>query len=216
MAASRDNPGGEATAGRDALGSPSPPPGHCQAVVLGTSGSGKSTLASELAAREGVRHIELDGLAHGPNWTPVPEEEFRHKLDELSRQPGWVFDGNYLDRADRILWPRAHVIIWLDLPLRVILTRLLRRTVWRIASRKRLWNGNRETWRALVGRDSVLMWALKSHRMYAREFPGRLASLRQEGKTVVQLRSAAEVRRWLDQLPGTGVCGPGQGRLPSR
>jgi adenylate kinase family enzyme len=198
---SRDNLSGEQAAGHDVLAAPSEPPGPCRVVVLGTSGSGKSTLASELAAREGVRHIELDGLAHGPNWTPVQDEEFHRQLDELSRPPGWVFDGNYIDRADRILWTRAHVIVWLDLPLRVILIRLLRRTVWRIVSRKQLWNGNRETWRALVGRNSVLMWAIKSHRRYARQFPDRLASLRQEGKTVVRLRSAAEARRWLDQWP---------------
>lgn len=188
----------------------------CRVVVLGTSGSGKSTLAAELAARQGVRHIELDGLAHGPNWTPVPDEEFRRVLDSLSRQPGWVVDGNYIGRADSILWPRAHVIVWLDLPLRVILTRLLRRTVWRIASRQQLWNGNRETWRALAGRDSVLVWAIKSHRLYARQFPVRLASLCQEGKRVVRLRSAAEARQWLDQFPGADICRPEQDRLPNR
>ena len=39
-------------------------------VVIGTTGSGKSTLAERLAARTGLRVIELDALFWGRDWQP--------------------------------------------------------------------------------------------------------------------------------------------------
>jgi hypothetical protein len=109
-------------------------------VVLGTTGSGKSTVAAALAARNGAQHIELDGLNHGPNWTQVAVEQFLSRVEELSAASKWVFDGNYIDRVSRTLWPLADTIVWLDLPLTVILLRIVRRTVERILRRTRLWN----------------------------------------------------------------------------
>jgi adenylate kinase family enzyme len=170
-------------------------------VVLGTSGSGKSTLAQALARRLGVRPVALDELAQGPNWVQVPAAELAARVAELTAGSAWVVDGNYIDKVGDQLWPRADMIIWLDLPLRVILPRLTRRSLHRIVHRTTLYNGNRETWRALLGRDSVLSWAVQSQRRHARELPGRLAALSRDGTSVVRLRSAAEVDGWLAGLP---------------
>ena len=41
-------------------------------VVFGTTGSGKSWLAERLAARHGLRVIELDRLYWGRDWMPAP------------------------------------------------------------------------------------------------------------------------------------------------
>lgn len=173
-------------------------------VVLGTTGSGKSTVAAALAARNGARHIELDGLNHGPNWTQLPVEQFISRVEELSSTPKWVFDGNYIDRVGRTLWPLADTIVWLDLPLPVILLRLVRRTVGRILRRTRLWNGNRERWSALFGKNSLLTWAVTSQRRHRTELPALLADLAGTGTTVVRLSSGQQANRWLAQLPPAG------------
>src|SRR5438270_297238 len=45
--------------------------------VVGTSGSGKTAVSSELAARLGIPHFELDATFHQPGWTELPVEDFR-------------------------------------------------------------------------------------------------------------------------------------------
>lgn len=174
-------------------------------VVLGTSGAGKSTVARTIAELISAEHVELDGLHHGPNWTPRPVEDFVGKVEELAGGPRWVVDGNYFDRVGARLWPRADLIVWLDLPLYVTIPRIIRRTVLRIIHRTELWNGNREQWSALMGRESLLVWAVKSQRRHRRELPGRLAALTALGIRVVRLRSSAAANRWIAELPRSGT-----------
>jgi hypothetical protein len=75
-----------------------------------------------------------------------------------------------------------------------VLLRLWRRTLRRIRSGAELWNGNRETWRgAFWGRESLFMWAIRSHARHRREWPRRFA----KHPGFVRLRTTAEARRWL-------------------
>jgi adenylate kinase family enzyme len=169
-------------------------------VVLGTSGSGKSTFAGRLAELIGAEHCELDAFNHGPNWTPRPAEEFAASVASVVRRPRWVVDGNYVDRVSATLWPHADTVIWLDMPLRIVLPRIVRRTVRRIRNRTELWNGNREHWSALT---SLLPWAVRSQRRHRAELPGRLAELERSGARVVRLTSVAAVERWLSEQVAT-------------
>lgn len=166
-------------------------------VVLGTTGAGKSTLAGRLADLIGAEHVELDAFNHGPNWTPRPAEEFAASVESVLRRDRWVIDGNYIDRVGDTLWPHADTVVWLDVPLWVILPRIVRRSVRRIRNRTELWAGNRERWSALVGRTSLLSWAVRSQRRHRAELPGRLAELERAGATVIRLSSAAAADRWL-------------------
>jgi adenylate kinase family enzyme len=180
-------------------------------VVLGTSGSGKSTLATELARRFGIPHVELDAWNHGPNWTPAPREEFHGRLAALAEEPAWVVDGNYLDLAGPLLWHRADLVVWLDLPfVRVVVPRLLRRSLARILHGTELWHGNRETVATLFGRNSLFYWAAVSHRRHSRDLPLRLAPPALVGPAVVRLRSPREVDAWRRAvlLPGHGAEPP--------
>jgi adenylate kinase family enzyme len=170
-------------------------------VLLGTCGSGKSTLAAKLAARNGCEHVELDGLHHGPGWTAVPIEVFRERVADRTSAPAWVVDGNYIDLIGDTLWPRADTIIWLDVPLPIILRRVVWRSLGRILRRTELWSGNRETWSAIFGKSSLVRWAVQSHRRHRRELPLRLAPPRLTDVSVVRLRSSAEADRWFAGLP---------------
>ena len=48
-------------------------------LVAGTSGAGKTTVAAALSARLGIPHTDIDGLYHGPGWTPRPEFGTRNR-----------------------------------------------------------------------------------------------------------------------------------------
>jgi len=165
------------------------------AVVSSTSGSGKTTVARALACRFDVPYVELDALVHGPGWVETPDEELVARVAPVVATDGWVIDGIYWHKLGHLVVDAADVVVWLDLPVRVWLPRLLRRTWRRVREREELWNGNRETFRtAFWGRDSLLVWAFRQHVRRRREWPATLAHL-----PVVRLRTAADVDRFLSE-----------------
>ena len=160
--------------------------------VKGISGSGKSTFSRELAERLGVPYLELDAIHHGPNWTEASAEELQARVREfMANAPdGWVIDGNYESKLGDLVLDAADAIVWLDLPLRLALRRLWRRTLTRI------WSGNRESWRGgFWGRDSLFAWTLRSWVRHRRRWPRKFAG----DPRVVRLRSVEEARRWLER-----------------
>jgi adenylate kinase family enzyme len=163
--------------------------------IVGTAScSGKTTLGRELARRLDVPFVELDSLVHGPNWTETPDDELRALVEPIVATDGWVIDGGYWGKIGDLVLRNADVVVWIDLPSRIWLPRLVRRTARRVIRREELWNGNRETLRgALFSRDSVLWYALQNHRRRRRVYPERLAPY-----DVVRLRSPREVDAWLE------------------
>lgn len=139
-------------------------------VVVGTSGSGKSTFARELATILDLPHVELDELHWDANWEPKPKPVFRELTSRAVEGSKWVIDGNYGVVRD-IVWPRATTIVWLNYDLFTVFTRLLRRTLRRLAARELLWNGNRESFRlTFLSRESILVWAASTFHRRRREF----------------------------------------------
>jgi adenylate kinase family enzyme len=162
-------------------------------VIANSSGSGKTTLGRELARRLDVPFVELDALVHGPNWTETPDEVLRAQVEPIVASGGWVIDGTYRSKLGDLVLANADLVVWLDLPMRVWLPRLVLRTRRRIRGDEELWNGNRETWRtALVGRESLFWWAFKQHFRRRRVYPGELARF-----PVVRLRTTRDVERFL-------------------
>jgi adenylate kinase family enzyme len=171
-------------------------------VVFGTTGSGKSTVAMRLAEQTGLRVIELDALFWGRDWQPAPVELFRHRVERevgstTPDEGGWIVVGNYGQVRD-IVWQPADTLIWLDLPLPLVMWRLLGRTIRRIATQEELWGtGNRESLRnAFFSRDSILLWALKTHRRNRKKYALECEFLAGE-KQVVRLKSTHEVERFV-------------------
>jgi adenylate kinase family enzyme len=163
------------------------------AIVATASASGKTTLGRELARRLDVPFVELDALHHGPGWTEATAEELRLRVEPLVDGDGWVIDGGYWGKLGDLVLRNADTVVWLDLPVRVWLPRLIRRTVTRLARREELWSGNRETIRnVFLSRDSLIWYALRNHPRHRRLYPERLAAY-----DVVRLRSRKEVAQWL-------------------
>jgi len=172
--------------------------------VIGSTGSGKTTFAREVARRLGVPYVELDALNWGPNWSMVPVGVFKERVARAAEGDAWVIDGNYAGRGARnLVWPRADTVIWLDPPLTVILARLFARAVRRSRTREELWpgTGNRETLRnQFLSRDSLFLWALKTHRRRRRELPLILARPEHAHLLAHRFRRSAEAATWLSRL----------------
>lgn len=168
--------------------------------VVGIPGSGKSTIARELAALLDVPVLELDALYHQPDWTQLPDDEFARRTAELVRTDGWVIDGNYSAVREDVVWAGADTVVWLDLPRRVVMTRLVRRTVRRTLTRQELWNGNRERATNLTSWDphrSILRWAWTRFRPYRERYEAALGDPTWDHLRFVRLRTPDEVARFM-------------------
>ena len=167
-------------------------------VVVGTTGSGKTTLAARLATLLNLPHVELDALHWDADWTPSPL--FRERVAKALEPPRWVVDGNYSAVRD-IGWGRADTLVWLDYPFYVVMRQLTRRTLERGLGRETLWNGNRERlWAQFASRDSIFLWALRTHWKKRREYEILLADPRYAHLEPVRLRSPKEMKAWLESL----------------
>jgi adenylate kinase family enzyme len=178
--------------------------------VVGNAGSGKSTLGRALAARLGVPHVELDGIYHQPGWTPLAEEELVRRVGEAAAGDGWVIDGNYT-AVRPLIWARADTVVWLDLPRRTVMRRIIWRTVRRVISRAELWNGNKEPWQNLVRRDpeaSVIAWAWHKHAVYRERYAAAARDPAWAHLRFVRVTSRRDVRALL----GSAGYAPGPSR----
>lgn len=166
-------------------------------LVAGVSGSGKTTLARRIASATGLPHTEIDGLYHGPGWTP--REQFVDDVLAYTAEPGWVTEWQY--RAARpLLLERADTLLWLDLPIRISLARVVRRTIRRRQRREELWNGNRERplWTFFADPDHIIRWAMRTRNKYRPMIEA--LDVTHPHVHVVRLRNPRDVETWLRHL----------------
>jgi adenylate kinase family enzyme len=187
--------------------------------VVGTSGAGKSTLAAALARVLDAEFLELDSVFHQPGWVPLPREEFRRRVEAAVAGERWVIDGNYTSQVKDLVWARADTVVWLDLPRRTVMRRVIWRSLWRAAKRTELWNGNRERWRNFFSVDkeeSVIAWAWQTHAATRAKLEAARADQGNSHLEFVRLTSPAAVRRFLrSAAPSPASGAPTSGAPPS-
>jgi adenylate kinase family enzyme len=151
----------------------------------------------ELAQKLQLRHIEIDALHHGPNWQSCGADVLRERVDAATSGDGWVTDSTYRSMLGDFVVRRAEQLVWLDLPVPLVMWRLLRRTHSRNRDQVELWNGNVEPgWRKSLG---TLIWpALKAAVTNRREFPTLYANVNMH-----RLRSDRDVRAFVQSTQAT-------------
>jgi adenylate kinase family enzyme len=98
-------------------------------MVIGVSaGVGKSTFAKRLGEVRGLKVHHLDTLYWKPGWIEAPLEEFRAAQEEIVKNNEWIIEGNYSSTFD-LRMGAADTIIYLELPLRVCLYRVVKRRI---------------------------------------------------------------------------------------
>ncbi|WP_051223406.1 hypothetical protein [Agrococcus lahaulensis] len=170
-------------------------------VCFGATGSGKSTMTAALATRLGLPAVHLDDLCWDPGWVEVPRDEQRARVLPILERDAWVIDALRSSIAAEAL-DRADAIVALDYERRVSLARLVRRTARRIRTRERVCNGNVETLRLAVARDSVIVWHFRSWRRKRQQ--ARALHADAAAPPVLLLRRPDEAERLLEALGRDG------------
>ena len=163
------------------------------AIIATASGCGKTTVGRELASRLDVPYVELDAIHWQADWTELDAAELRRRVEPLVARDAWVIDGSYRGKLGDLVLERADTVVWLDLPRRIWLPRLVVRTLRRALTREELWNGNRESLsNAVAGDDSLFRFALANERPRRHRYPRELDRYR-----VARLRTPADVEAFL-------------------
>ena len=99
------------------------------AVIASASGNGKTTLGRALAQRlERRASSSSTRSSTARTGSRRPTTSCAAIVEPIVRSDGWVIDGTYPRKLGSLVLDAADTVVWLDLPIRVWLPRLLRRT----------------------------------------------------------------------------------------
>ncbi|MET8697152.1 adenylate kinase [Streptomyces bauhiniae] len=168
-------------------------------LVVGVTGAGKSTLARALGSRLDLPCHEMDALYFtGPRW--ATNARLTEDVSTLTAGPGWVMDSLGYPEVRDLLWDRADTVVWLDYPRRVIMPRVLRRSLRRTVTREVLFGGNRETWTGWLSREHPAWWAWSQHQARRHEIGRRVRDPRFTPLTTLRFSHPDETAAWLASL----------------
>jgi adenylate kinase family enzyme len=105
-------------------------------IIFGSTGIGKTTMVKRIADEFSIPVIDIDTLRREAGKSESPEQVFSFLVADRVRGETWIIDGSYTSVQD-ILWSRAEAIVWLDFSFGVFLSRLIKRSLYRIFIRKK-------------------------------------------------------------------------------
>ncbi len=173
-------------------------------LVMGNSCAGKTTLAQRLADERDIPHVNLDALNWQPDWVGLNAtnpELLREKFTDATSGESWTVSGSYTNDAQATFWPRLDTIIWLDLPMPVLLYRVLHRSWRRWRDKELLWGTNYETfWGQLAvwrGEDSLVWWIVSQHHRKRRAMLDYIVDPQWGHIRFIRFRTAAQMEQAL-------------------
>ena len=161
-------------------------------AIIGVSGSGKTTFGKKLSLLLGCPLTDKDELFWLPGWKRQESEHIKKTMHEIKLQDSWIISGNY-SRMKEEFWPKSSIIIWLDLPLRILLWRALKRSLRRIRTKEPCCNGNRETWSQLFSFDSIVIWIVKTYIKRKRVYGDFFKDPKNGHLSLIRLRKVKEI-----------------------
>jgi len=175
-------------------------------LVHGVTGSGKTTLAERISRTTSLPWYSVDDLMWEPGWVEVPLDDQRRKISAICAQDAWILDTAYGHWLDLPL-SKVELIVALDYPRSVSLLRLVRRTVSRCCGRRTICNGNTESLRNVLSRDSIIRWHFRSFHKKRRRMQGWMSE--EGGPRVLRLASPGQTEAWLAGLAAARSPTPG-------
>jgi adenylate kinase family enzyme len=160
-------------------------------IVIGPGGAGKSTFATQLGALKGLPVIHLDTWHWKPGWVEPSKADWTNTVALLINREAWIMDGNYSGSLQTRL-EASDVVIFLDLPRRVCLWRVMRRLIrYRNTNRPDMAPGCDEHF------DLKFLGWIWNYRRSTRPKIVRLLETAGKNKEIVWLRSRAAVAGYL-------------------
>ncbi|OGG59149.1 hypothetical protein A3C89_01945 [Candidatus Kaiserbacteria bacterium RIFCSPHIGHO2_02_FULL_50_50] len=95
-------------------------------IIIGSPGSGKSTYANKLGQKLNLPVFHLDKIFWKNNWSPISQDEFVLRQEEIMKGERWILDGNFTKTID-FRAKKADTIIFFDYPKWLSLWRILKR-----------------------------------------------------------------------------------------
>jgi adenylate kinase family enzyme len=161
-------------------------------AVVGSPGAGKTTFAVQLSRRTGLPVVHLDRLYWKPGWTPTSSEMWPAVVEDALVGERWIVDGNYAGTFD-VRFERADTII--------VLAKSRLRCTLRVG-RRTLANFGRPVQAVDCPErfdPQFLRWVWRFPKDSRPLLDGAIAR-HAHSSTVVELRSSAQVRAFLDGM----------------
>lgn len=167
-------------------------------MVIGVSaGAGKSTFARRLGELTGIEVTYLDRLFWKPNWVEAPPEEFSTAQQQVVGRERWIIEGNYI-KTVRIRESHADTVIYIELPLRVCLYRVLKRRVqYHGKTRQDIADGCKEK----IDK-AFLKFIVTTYGARKKAMKERMLRYAEEGKTVHYLKTQEQIQGFLATYQG--------------
>ncbi|WP_342513494.1 topology modulation protein [Sporosarcina sp. FSL K6-1522] len=165
---------------------------HKVLVVGVSAGVGKSTFARRLGELTGLEVTHLDRLYWKPNWVEASAEEFSAAQQKVVEKDQWIMEGNYTGTFP-IREAHADTLIYMELPLRVCLYRVLKRRVqYHGKTRQDIGEGCQEKidW-------AFLKFIVTTYGTRKKTMQERMQRFAEQGKTVHYLTTTAQIEGFL-------------------
>lgn len=167
-------------------------------MVIGVSaGVGKSTFARVLGGHLQIDVCHLDKLYWKPNWVEAPAEEFRERQRDVALSERWIIEGNYMSTLDLRI-DRADTIVYLELPLRVCLYRVMKRWITHIGkTRPDMGEGCKEK----IDYDFI-KFIVTTYRRRKQNMAKQFNEMKRNGSpiNIITLKNKQDIQSYIEQL----------------
>ena len=143
--------------------------------------------------------IDIDTLRREAGKSASPEETFSLLVTESVKGDTWIIDGSYTSVQD-IVWPRAEAIVWLDFSFWVSLSRLIKRSLYRIFIRKKTEKPIKGRNQPAGERTSNYLRAILTGRQRRQRYFATLHNFGNRHLHIIRLSSPEDATLWLDLL----------------
>ncbi len=178
-------------------------PNFSRTVIVGPICAGKTTLAHILSDTLKIHHIELDALYWRDGWKQATPTDFRYCVDLATRGHSWIADGNYAQVRSMLL-SRATLLVWLNFPFRIVLSRALIRSFFRAWRKTPLFSENYESFRrTLFSKDSILFPLCRDYNRLKIEYKEIYQNSSTASYNIVELCSQKDISRLIEKADKT-------------
>lgn len=98
--------------------------------IIGTGRSGKSFLAGQISKKTKIQHYDLDNLVFIEVGKTERDAKSRDEaINNILLSDSWIIEGVYTEEFIKTALDKADVIIWVDTPAPVKLSRFFRKAI---------------------------------------------------------------------------------------